>query len=360
MELRKAGSTDGDGKRESDDGLTEPQVNVGAMEQTPPPLPIGRKHKRKGCGCLLWVFGIILVALAGVAICPFLFRPNLYSCSSEDNSIICLILNKTQFYQLEHGHLPGLQKDIAGILLKNSPDGTYCVSTCGQNETHYVQTMAEMKGNSNKRVLLAFMDATGALEFCEEGGDSKTSGHAFRHLEISTDDITRGAGYRAHDERVLAEWNDVFVKDQLNPYYVQYMVPYSDVSGESYCYVVGVFDDEYDLHRGDGRAILTFFHNPSQTKILASFQRYTPREIGCRLFFMRHPLVDLPEGHSDREDRPGLLRLLPQSGFNGVPRSGGVVIPSLDGIIHASGRKEAENEIVKFKEALEGAGWDVL
>ena len=80
--------------------------------------------------------------------------------------------------------------------------------------------------------------------------------------------------------------------------------------------------------------MLEFRHNPSKTKFIATFERYKP--LGGRLF------------------------LLPQSGFKGVPSSGGVIIPSLDAVIHAATREAGDKAVAVFKESLIGAGWDVL
>ncbi len=328
-----------------------------------PEAPVRQPQRGKKVGCMSWVFVSLFAIILIIILLPLLTKPNLYSCRSEDCQIIGEFRTMIELYHCEKGHLPGLQTDSEGHLVKNSPDHAYCVSICGKDDAHYIQTMDSRKRDfpGNQRCP-AFMGISGGMELCGQKKEPRSEGHAFKQLNVSFQHV-RGGGYRAHNEADLAKWigSGVGIADRGTVYQVQHIVPYSDFEGKSYCYAVGIFDDDCGLHQGTGRAVLEFNHVDSKTKFVATYEKYKPQVIGCRLFFMRHPLAPdyYPQETFSEKVKAPCLFLLPQSGFIGVPSSGGVIIPSLDGIIHAAGRTGAENEIAKFKEALLRAGWDL-
>ncbi len=300
----------------SGDGTRTSEGNMGTSCQTHATGESGAKSKSSRSGCFGFLVAVLFLEIAAVSLLPLFVSYVRRAADPPFATAVVVISNlrtRLELYRIEHDHLPGIQLDAVGAPVRNSTDGTYCVSVCGKRQTHYIQTMTghdESNPTTNGR--LAFMDALGDMQVCESGAGTQEDAHVFKRIDVNYSDLT---GRR------------------LRPNHFQYLVPYN--AGENYCSVVGVFGDGRGLPAGTGYAVLDFKHVPSKTKLIATFHRYRPEGGGGRLF------------------------LLPQSGFKGVPSSGGVIIPSLDAVIHASIKEDAEKAVEAFKQALKDEWWEL-
>lgn len=171
MELRKAGSTDEDGKRESDTGVAESHDDAGSVEQTP--VPASRKKRmRKGCGCLLICFGVVFVFLSGM---PFLRvwligRPVDWARVVVDNLRLAVVS-----YYDEHGRLPGL-----GL----NADGTFANTSQLAEGLSRVQTFVSFESTNweESQVPAAWMSEYGEKHLVTNGN------HFSRMIEVNAGD----------------------------------------------------------------------------------------------------------------------------------------------------------------------------
>ncbi len=105
MELGKAGSTDEDGKRESDAVVAESYDDAGPVAPMSRPT-CGKKRKRKGGGCLLWVDVILILYILGwVLIPPFIVKSLYYA---EKIPVIGNLRTMVGLYYFEQNRFPGL------------------------------------------------------------------------------------------------------------------------------------------------------------------------------------------------------------------------------------------------------------